>query len=273
MINLIIHEIRSRWTAILFWGIGLVIFGVIYISLAPELFEQLKSLTNLSVYELVGLHLESVEGYIASVVLAYTSFLLGIYSIIISTSTLAGEEDNGTLELLVSLPLERWKILTSKAIALSVVIFFILIITGTGNAIALTVMNSNYPINITPFSFFMAFISSLPLLAGFIMMGIFLGSFMPNRRIAATVMAVYFVASYFGEHLAQISKSVEPIKYLCLFNYYDTTETIFTEGIKLSDILILMGVTAIFLILALFFFTRRNITVGTWPWHKVKITD
>jgi ABC-type transport system involved in multi-copper enzyme maturation permease subunit len=148
-----------------------------------------------------------------------------------------------------------------------------LIITGTGNAIALTVMNSNYPINITPFSFFMAFISSLPLLAGFIMMGIFLGSFMPNRRIAATVMAVYFVASYFGEHLAQISKSVEPIKYLCLFNYYDTTETIFTEGIKLSDILILMGVTAIFLILALFFFTRRNITEGTWPWHKVKITD
>ncbi|MBN1798544.1 MAG: ABC transporter permease subunit [Spirochaetales bacterium] len=79
-------------------------------AIAPELFEQLKYLTDLSVYKMVGLHLESVEGYVASVVLAYISFSLGIYSIIISTSTLAGEEDKGTLELLVALPWQRGKI-------------------------------------------------------------------------------------------------------------------------------------------------------------------
>lgn len=273
MINLFIHEIKSRWKAILGWGIGLVIFGVIYLSLAPELFEQLKSLTNLSVYKLVGLHLESVEGYIASVILAYISFLLGIYSIIVSTWTLAGEEDNGTLELFIALPLERWKIVTSKAMALSVVILFILIIAGIGNAVALAVLRISYPINITPFSFFIALISSLPLLAGFIMMGMFLGSFMPNRRIAATVMAVYFVASYFGEHLTHISKSMEPVKYLSLFNYYDTTETIFTGGVLFSDIVILSGVAGLFFILAVIFFSKRNITVGAWPWQQGKIYE
>ena len=266
MINLLIHEIRSRWMAILFWGIGLILFGVIYISLAPELFEQLKSLANLSVYKLVGLHLESVEGYIASVILAYISFLLGIYALITSTSTLAGEEDSGTLELLVALPLQRWKILTAKAIALFVVIFFIVVIAGTGNIVALLIMNSNYPTTITAFSFFMAFIGSLPLLLGFITMGIFLGSFMPNRRIAAIIMSVYFVASYFGEHAAQISEAIEPVKYLCLFNYYDTTETVFTEGVKLADVVILLGAAGLFFTLSLFFFNRRNITVRTWPW-------
>jgi ABC-2 type transport system permease protein len=273
MINLIIYEIRSRLAAICGWGIGLVIFGVIYLTLAPELFEQLKSLTNLSVYTLVGLHLESVESYIASVILAYSSFLLGIYCIIISTMTLAGEEDNGTLELLIASPYARWKIVTSKAIALSLVVFFILIIAGTGNALALAVMKSSYPINITPFSFFMSFMGSLPLLVAFIMMGIFIGSCMPNRRIAATVMAVYFVASYFGQHLSHISKSVEPFTYLCLFYYYDTTRTIFTDGVRLSDVLILSCAAGIFFAFALIFFKRRQITAGTWPWERGKITS
>jgi len=271
MFKLIVHEVRSRRAAIAGWGIGLVLFGSIYISLAPELFEQLKSMTNLSVYKLVGLHLESVEGYIASVVLAYISFLLGIYSIISSTATMAGEEDNGTLELLAALPLERWKILTSKAAALCLVVFFILLIAGTGNTAALALMNRNYPVNIKPLSFFTSLIGSLPLLTGFIMMGIFLGSFMPNRRIAATVMSVYFTASYFGEHLSYISGSLETVRYLCLFNYYDTTETIFAEGIRFSDTAVLLAVTAAFYVSALYFFRRRDITVGTWPWKKGKI--
>jgi ABC-2 type transport system permease protein len=264
MINLLIYEIRSRWKAILAWGIGLVMFGAVYIAIAPELFEQLKSLTNLSVYKLVGLHLESIEDYIASVVLAYISFLLGIYSIITSTSTLAGEEDNGTLELLITLPYARWKILTTKVIALSAVILSILIIAGTGNAVTLIIMNSNYPINITPFAFFTALISSLPLLIGFIVIGIFLGSVLPNRRTAATVLAVYFVASYFGKHIAYFVKPLEVLKYLCLFNYYNTTGTIFTNGVLLSDIVVLLGVSGLFFVLSIIFFNRRNITVGTW---------
>jgi ABC-2 type transport system permease protein len=273
MINLLIHEIRSRWKAIIIWGIGLVVFGAVYLSIAPELFEQLKSLTNLSVYKMVGLHLESVEGYISSVVLAYISFIMGIYSIIISTSTLAGEEDKGTLELLVALPLVRWKIVAAKAIALCGVVFIILIIAGLGNAFALAVIKSTYPINITPFSFFMALLCSLPLLSGCIMIGIFLGSFMPNRRTAAVVLSVYFVVSYFGKHIADFIKSVEPLKFFCLFNYYDTTETIFTEGVRLSDVVVLLGVAAVFFILALIFFNRRNITVGSWPWQRGKIND
>jgi ABC-2 type transport system permease protein len=274
MFNLLIHEIRSRWRAILGWSFSLILYGAAYILIFPaRLFEQLKFLKELSIYKLVGIQLGSIEGYMASIVLVYIPILLGIYCIIASTSTLAGEEDNGTLELIVAMPLSRWQIFTAKAMALSVVVLFITIIASIGNAFVLAVIKINTPINVTPFGLFTALMSSLPLAFGFIMIGLFLGAILPNRRLSATVMTVFFIASFFGENIAGMVKSLEPLRYFSLFNYYNTTETIFTEGTKLSNILILLGIAAVFYILALICFSRRNITVGAWPWQRGKITD
>ena len=171
------------------------------------------------------------------------------------------------------MPLSRRQILTAKAIALSVVALCIVIIASLCNAIILAVIKINTPINVTPFEFFNALICSLPLALGFIMIGIFLGAILPNRRLSATVMTIFFIASFFVENIAGMVKILEPIKYFSLFNYYDTTTTIFTEGTQLSDTLVLLGVAAVFFILALIFFSDRNITVGTWAWQRGKITD
>ena len=273
MISLLMHEIKSRWVAILGWGFGLILFGAIYISIFDAMFEQMTVFKDLTIYKIVGMQLGSVEGYIASVVLAYIAVLVGIYCIVTSTSVLAGEEDSGTLELIVAMPLGRWQILTAKAVALSVVVLFLMIIAAIGNAVLLEVIKFDTHITITPFGLFVALISSLPLAVGLIMIGLFLGSILPNRRTAIVVMTVYFIASYFGENIAVMAKSLEPIKYFSLFNYYNTTATIFSDGPQLSDILILLGIAAVFLILALICFNRRNITVGAWPWQKGKILD
>jgi ABC-2 type transport system permease protein len=273
MTSLLIHEIKSRWIAILGWGIGLTLYGAIYISIFDGMYEQMTVFKDLSVYKIVGMQLGSVEGYIASVVLAYISVLVGIYCIITSTATLAGEEDNGTLELIATMPLGRWQILTAKAVALSVVVLLIVTIAALGNAILLEVITFNTQINLTFFGLFFALISSLPLAVGFIMIGLFLGAILPNRRIAVTVMTVYFILSYFGENVAGMVKSLEPIRYFSLFNYYNTTATIFSDGPRLSDILVLLGTAAVFYVLALICFRRRNITVAAWPWQKGKITD
>jgi ABC-2 type transport system permease protein len=105
------------------------------------------------------------------------------------------------------------------------------------------------------------------------MIGLFLGAILPNRRLSATFMTIFFIASFFGENIAGMVKSLELIKYFSLFNYYNTTETIFTDGAQLSDTFILLGIAAVFYVLAMIFFNRRNITVGAWPWQRGKITD
>jgi ABC-2 type transport system permease protein len=174
MIDLFLHEIRSRWKAVVGWGFGLILFGATYISIFPGMFEQLQSLKDLTIYKLVGMRLGSIEGYLASVILVYVPILLGIYCIIASLSTLAGEEDNGTLELIVAMPLSRKQILAAKAFALVVVVVLIMTIASIGNALILAFIRINHPINVTPFGLFAALISSLPLALGILMMGFFL---------------------------------------------------------------------------------------------------
>ena len=273
MISLLVHEIKSRWIAILGWGTGLILFGAIYMSIFDGMFEQMKVFKDLTIYKIAGLHLGSVEGYIASVVLAYIAVLVGIYCIVTSTSILAGEEDNGTLELITAMPLSRWQILTAKAVALSVVVISLMVIAATGNAVLLEVIKFETQINITPFGLFVALISNLPFAMGLIMIGLFLGAILPSRRMAATVMTVYFVLSYLGENIAGMANSLDFIRYFSLFNYYDTSATIFSEGPQLSDIIILLGIAVLFYVLALICFQKRNITVGAWPWQRGKITD
>jgi len=273
LINLLLHEIRSRRWAILGWGFGLILFGAVYISIFPEMFEQLTDLKDLSIYRIMGMQLGTIEGYLASVVLTYIPILIGIYCIISSTAILAGEEDTGTLELITAAPLSRRQILTAKVLALIVIVSAILVIAALGNTLLLEIIPFNIPINVTPISFFAALISSLPLAAALIMLGVFLGAILPNRRTAAVVLTVYFIAGFFGENIAGMVRSLEPLKYFSLFNYYNTTAAIFTEGVRFSDTLILLGISAIFFILALIFFQKRNLTVGAWPWQLGKIRD
>lgn len=267
------HEIKSRWIAVLAWGFGLVLFGAVYISIAPGLFEQLTFLKDLTIYRLVGMQLASIEGYMASVILVYVPILLGIYCIIAGTSTLAGEEDSGTLEIIVAMPLSRGEILAAKATALVVVVVLIMMIASTGNAFVLALIKTAHPMNITPVGLFSALMSGLPLALGVVMMSLFMGAFFPNRRLSATVMTIFFAASFFGENIAAMLKSLEPIKYFSLFNYYNTTETIFADGPLLSDILVLLAAAVVFYILAWICFSRRNVTVGVWPWQRGKIEE
>jgi ABC-2 type transport system permease protein len=72
--------------------------------------------------------------------------------------------------------------------------------------------------------------------------------------------------------MAGLVESLDPIKPLSLFTYFDSSETVFSEGVQASDVLILLGVAAVFFALALLSFQRRNVTVGAWPWQRARIS-
>ena len=105
--NLIVHELRSRWKGIIGWTFGLILFGAMYIWVWPQAADQMVDLADLSIYQAMGINLRSFEGYIGSVVILFLPLLLGIYSIVTATRALVGEEDEGTLELVMARPIAR----------------------------------------------------------------------------------------------------------------------------------------------------------------------
>jgi ABC-2 type transport system permease protein len=271
MLSLLKHELQSRWGAVVGWGIGLTLFGAMYTAIFPEMGEQMAGLADLSIYQAMGIELGSFEGWIGSTVVLFVPILLGIYAIITSTQALAGEEDSGTLELVLAMPLHRWQIVSMKAVAIVVATFLILVIAGSGNALVLNWIKGTVDVNVTPAQLFIAVLNGWPITLAFAMMGLFLGAFLPNRRTAALVLTVIFIASYFGENLAGYVESLDFIKPYSLFTYFDSSTGVFKDGVQAGDVGLLIGVAALFFVLALLSFQRRNVTVGAWPWQRARM--
>jgi ABC-2 type transport system permease protein len=268
MVNLLRHELRSRLGAMIGWGIGLVLFGSMYTSIFPQVSDQMAALADLSIYQAMGIEVGSFEGYIGSTVVLFIPVLLGIYAIVTSTQTLAGEEEGGTLELVLAMPLHRWQVVTMKALALAVSVLIILVIAGLGNALVLTAIKATVEVDVTPSQLFVAVLNGWSITLAFLMIGLFLGAFLPSRRLAALTLTVVLIASYFGENMAGMVESLEVIKPFSLFTYFDSSSKVFTDGVQAADVGVLLAVAAFFFALALLSFQRRNVTVGAWPWQR-----
>lgn len=270
MFNLFKHELFSRWVSIIGWGVGLTAFASMYIMIYPSMASEMAALGDIEIYQAMGMDVTTFAGYIASIVIQILPIILGVYVIMMSTNTLAGEEDNGTLEMVVALPLERWQIVAMKALALLIAIFFIMVILGVGSAIVLNavVASSDVTIDVEPMQLIIALLGSYPMMVAFFGMGLFFGAFMPSRRLALVVMFAIYIASYVANSASGMVESLNWMETISLFSYVNATTSVFTDGLDLTNMLILFAIGLVFIGLAMWSFQGRNITVGQWIWQR-----
>ncbi len=269
------HEMRVRVWAIIGWGLGLSLLPAMYVGIYPEFAAQLaafQELMELPIYQAMGMSLSNFEAYLASTVTNMVPLILAIYAILNGTGTLAGEEEDGRLELLLALPIPRWQVLTVKAAALCLSLLCILAICSASAALTLQVIKAEVQTAVTPIDIYLALLASWPLVASFAMISMLLGAFAPRRKIASLTATLLVVVSYFGANLAGMSTSMASLQKVFLFYYFDATARGITHGQSAGDSLMLIAVTALAYGLALFFFQRRDITVGAWPWQRRSAT-
>ena len=276
MLRLLLQELRFRRGAIIGWGLGLCFFPVVYVGLYPSFAEQLgnfEELMDLAIYQAMGITMGSFEGYVASTVTNLIPVILAVYAVINGTGTLAGEEDNGRLELIVSLPIPRWQIVAVKAVALGVALVLILAITATGTALTFAAIGSQVETNVTAVDLFLSLLASWPLIMAFGMISLFLGVFSPSRRIAGMIATVVVVVSYLGSNLTGMITSLEAAQKFFLFYFYEATAGALENGQQAGNVMILLAVALVAFGLAVFFFQIRDITVGAWPWQRGRIPE
>ncbi len=115
---------QRRWS-IVWWGAGLIAFITLELSVYPAIKSQAKQLNQAlhqlpdTVRSLFGAQdLFSPVGYLNSrIFYLLLPLMLSILAIGLGSSLIAREESEGTLELLLSRPISRGKLLLSKALA------------------------------------------------------------------------------------------------------------------------------------------------------------
>lgn len=273
MFRLLLQELRFRRNAIIGWAIGLSVLPTLYVGMYPQFAEdlwQMESILNLEIYQALGMNFGTFEDWLASTVINIVPILLAIYAVIDGTGTLAGEEEAGKLELVVSLPIPRWQIITVKAIALGVSLFLILVLVAISTTMVFLAIESDIETTLVWSNVVWSLLYTWPIVMAFGMISLFLGAFAPRRRTAALIGTVVVVVSYFGNNLASQISTLESIQPLFLYHYLNATASLYENGPETADILILLGVALVAFILALVFFHLRDITVGIWPWQRAR---
>jgi ABC-2 type transport system permease protein len=273
VLRLLWQELKFRRGAILGWSLGLCFFPLVYIGIYPSVAEQMAGLADLEIYKALGMSLGTFQDWVGSILIVFMPLVASIYAVINGTGTLAAEEEDGRMEMIVTLPLPRWQVVTAKAIALVISSMIMFLVVAVVSVFVFQSIQSQIETDLAAMDLFNAVMSAYPLVFAVGMLGMFLAAFSPSRRIASSIATIILVVSYFGNNLANSTTALEPFEPFFLFTYLEGTGKAVMEGQQTGNLLVLVAIGLVAFALAVLFFERRNLTVGAWIWQRAKVED
>jgi ABC-2 type transport system permease protein len=265
---------RSRG-AILGWGLTLAIMGMMFIPFYDSIAEnkeQFEQLLEVYPEDLMAFFGESVsfttpEGYLAIEYFSFMPLVIGVYAVLAGSGLLAVDEERGVLDLLAAQPVSRSALIWGRFLALTVTLFFILVISYSGVMLATTysAMDLDPVETITPFA------SLFALLFFFSGLSLLLSMLLPSRQSAAMIAGMALVASFFLNGLVHISDSLAGLEPYVPLTYVQSEQWV-EDGFRLDWFAGLVGLGLIFTTLAWQRFLARDIRVaGEGGWRLPRL--
>ena len=259
--TLIKHELRQGWKSLLIWTISIGFFVAMCVFMYPEMESEMENVDDLfssmgaftAAFGMDRLNFGTLIGFYA----VECGNILGIggsfFASLIGISILSKEEKERTAEYLLTHPISRTRIITEKlaSVMIQIVIMnaviFILSITSTA------MIGEDIPwkeISLLHLAYFLIQIE----LAG-ICFGI--SAFLRNGGIGIGLGIA--AVMYFLNIVANISESVEFLKYITPFGYAEGADIITDMTLDSGKIVLGMGFAVIGIILAYWQYSRKDI--------------
>jgi ABC-2 type transport system permease protein len=199
----------------------------------------------------------SGEGYLNSELffLMYPLLIL-IYAIGFGSGTIASEEEKGTLDLLLSNPLNRWQLVLDKFIAMVICTFVVAAVFWAALAIGNVVVDMGLNLARLAAVCFSGFL--LGITFGSIALAV--GSARGKHGLSIGVGGALGVYAYLLNALAPLIDWLKPFQVASPFYYYIEANPL-KNGLDPVHASVLIGLTVIFLIIAIVTFERRDLAV------------
>src|SRR5262245_10048010 len=259
--------LKSLWDirrSFVWWSLGLIGFVALIVSVYPTIRDN----PNLS--QLAQDYPEALQAFIAfGGVVDYSSaagylgielfslmvpLLLLVAAIGTGAGSIAGEEERGTLELLLANPVSRTKVVLEKMIALLVEI------TGLGVVLwlALWIGALLADMDISAAHLAAATLSAVLLALAYGAIAVLLGAATGKRTLAIGLTAAGAVAAYLVNGLAPLVDGLDVPQKLSPFYHYAVGDPL-RNGVSLTHMAPLVGIAVVATALAPWFFSRRDV--------------
>lgn len=252
-----------RWF-LLGWFAGFVFLawfvGIFYNTFGSSdvINEQLKTLPP-SLKSIAGMSgdFNTVPGYFGSQIFGKTMPMIAAVLGIMLGVSLAVEEEEGTLQTLLAMPLSRTRVYLGKWLA--PVIIFGLLMVGLCVGLAISLWQQN--LSLDTWKVLQATTNVWLFLVFFLSLTYAIGAAFGKKAIAIAVSSILAIAGYFLNALAAGVEALQPYDKLSVYYYYGS-DNVLTKGLNYAHVGIIAGLSITLVILGAVVFARRNIAAA-----------
>jgi ABC-2 type transport system permease protein len=254
------------------WAIGLGLYALMMIAFFPTV-SQMDLEQHMEFFpEELFAFIESAAilgtppGYLETYFFNYMPIILGILVSGVGANLLAGDEERGTLDLVLAHPISRTALLVGRFLAFAVALAIILLVSW----LCWTLPSRQYGMDLTWIEFLRPFIGLYAVLLLFGALALLLSMLLPAARMAGMLTGTLAVGNYLINGLANLDERLEGIVRFTPLHYYQGGLAV--DGLNWGWTAGHVAATGVLLLAAWALFQRREIRVGgeqSWQWPRL----
>lgn len=254
---------HDQWRPVLAWAVFCGVWPAMYIALYPSIgaVETIQELLDAmppavrAMFASSELNISTPEGYLNIELFSFVAPLLFmVYTVAVGGSATAGEEDRGTIDLLLANPVPRWRVVADKAAALLAATLVIAAGMWLGVAVGAGAVGVELDLGLVGQA--TASAALLGLAMGAFAMA--LGSLTGARWLSAGLAMAVAVAAFFLNALGALVDWLEPWRVISPFYHYIANDPL-SRGLDPAHAGVLVGLAMICFAIALIAFERRDL--------------
>jgi ABC-2 type transport system permease protein len=247
------------------WMVGLLAFFGVYSAFYPTFKADPVFYNAVAVAKYPGVlkDLVGITGSIAGPnflqLIAYQLFgpmMFVMCAVILGGRAIAEPEEAGTLELVVTMPIDRRRLVLERFAGLALGLLALAVVTVT----VLLIVNSAVGIGADVGNVLAAHTGLYLVTLFFGTLSLTTGAASGRRSLALTVAGAYAVGGYVIETLGKNVDALAWLRWLSPFHYYLAGRPLFA-GWPVGDYLVILGATAVLVLTAALSFDRRDVGV------------
>lgn len=257
------ETLRRTWKGTLGWAVGIAVMALYVVIAIPDakVLQQYADIMKTAPKMLVLLAGSNADfatpaGIFSISFFSWIMLVLATYGVIVGLSITANEEERGIMDVLLSLPLARWRIVLEKFAAYTLNTVVIALVTFM--TIRVSTLNSEI-FKLDTGIIFWSCVNLIPAVLLCIAFTAFVASIVRRRGTVTAVAGGFVVVSYLLDTIGR-SVSGDGLRALSFFSYFDGVNSL-TKGVSLVNMGLLLAISLLLIGLATVFFERRDVGV------------
>ncbi len=251
------------------WAFGYSMLLVVVTVLYPELEQTgallnvlnglglLDAFTNATTADVTAV--TTFPGYLGVQALGWAPTLLSVFLIPQTINAIMGEEQRGTLDILLSTPIPRWRLLLEKVAAVVVALALILLVMFATLSIAINVVPD---VDMTVAQAAAGMWHVFPITCCIIGVTLLLSVTLRSTRTVGGLASLFVIGNLFFRTIADIGGTdfLNQVRKLSLYDYYSAVDAMVNRIPWQTDLLLLASALVLFAA-SVWQFNRRDIGV------------